>query len=134
MAHTGQFELDGKKAELMELYYSLERDTDEKGKPSTKIRRCEITVTIASDDKTKNSAIDWTSEGNGAKKGKKGSIILLDEEEKEFKKIEFENAFIVRYSEVYSYGGDQNIRETFTISPEKVSIGSAKFDFKWPTA
>lgn len=132
MAHTGKFELDGKKADLVNCSYSFERGTTDKGKPSTRIRKCQITVTIASDDGLKNSAIDWLAEGNGSKKGKKGAVIIHDEEEKEFKKIEFENGFLVDYQESFSYGGDQNVLETFTISPEKVSIGSAKFDFKWP--
>ena len=132
MAHTGKFELDGKKAELLNLAYRFERGTTDKGKPSTKIRRCEISVTIASDDGLKNSAIEWLAEGNGSKKDKKGSIIIFDEEEQEFKKIDFENAFLVDYQENFNYGQDQNVLETFTISPEKVTIGSAAFDFKWP--
>ncbi len=134
MAHTGKFELDGKKADLIGLSYQFERGTNDKGKPSTLVRRCDITVTIASDDALKNAAIEWLAEGNGSKKGKKGSIIIHDEEEKEFKKIEFENGFLVNYSENFSYGGGNNVQETFTISAEKVTIGAAKFDFKWPKA
>ena len=132
MAHTGKFELDGKKADLLNLSYHLERMTDEKGKPSTRIRKCLITVTIASDDQLKNSIIEWMHEGNGSKSGKKGSVIIHDEEEKDFKKVEFENGFIVNYMENFSYGGGSNVQETFTISAEKVNIGNAKFDFKWP--
>lgn len=132
MAHTGKFELDGKKAELINLSYHLERGTDDKGKPSTRIRRCLINVTIASDDKLKNSIIEWMYEGNSSKSGKKGSAIILDEAEEEFKKIEFENGFIVSYNENFNYGGGTNVQETFTISAEKVTIGAAKFDFKWP--
>lgn len=132
MAHTGKFELDGKKADLVNCSYSFERGTTDKGKPSTRIRKCQITVTIASDDGLKNSAIEWLAEGNGSKKGKKGSITLHDEEENEFKKIEFENGFLIDYNESFSFGGGENLLETFTISAEKVTIGSAQFDFKWP--
>jgi Hemolysin coregulated protein Hcp (TssD) len=132
MAHTGKFELDGKKADLVKLSYQLGRDTDDKGKPSTRVRKCLITVTIASDDALKNAAIKWMEEGNGSKSGKKGSVIINDEEEKEFKKIGFENGFVVDYKEEFSYGDGKNVQETFTISAETVTIGDAKFDFKWP--
>lgn len=132
MAHTGKFELDGKKADLVNLSYQLDRETDDKGKPSTRVRKCLITVTIASDDALKNAIIEWMKEGNGSKTGKKGSVIINDEEDKEFKKIEFENGFIVNYVENFSYGSGVNVQETFTISAEKVKIGGAAFDFKWP--
>jgi len=79
-----------------------------------------------------NSAIEWLAEGNGSKKGKTGSIVILDEEEKEFKTIEFENGFLISYNENFGYGMSDNVQETFVITAEKVSIGSAKFDFKWP--
>ena len=80
MAHTGKFKLDGKEADLVNLSYSFTRSTNDKGKPSTLVRKCQIIVTIASDDKLKNSAIEWLAEGNGSKKGKKGTIIINDEE------------------------------------------------------
>jgi len=132
MAHTGKFKLDGKEAELVNLSYQLDRGINDKGKPSTLVRKCQITVTIASDDGLKNSAIEWLAEGNGSKKGKKGSIVINDEEGKEFKTIEFENGFLISYNESYGYGVSDNVQETFTISAEKVSVGAAKFDFKWP--
>ncbi len=132
MAHTGKFKLDGKEAELRNLNYHFERGTNDKGKPSTLVRKCQLTVTIASDDGLKNSAIEWLAEGNGSKKGKKGSIVIMDEEGKEFKTIDFENGFLINYSENFGYGMDENVQETFVITAEKVNIGSAKFDFKWP--
>jgi len=132
MAHTGKFKLDGKEAEIMNLSYHFDRGTNDKGKPSTLVRKCQITVTIASDDGLKNSAIEWLAEGNGSKKGKTGTIVINDEEGKEFKTIEFENGFLISYNENFSYGVSDNVHETFTISAEKISVGSAKFDFKWP--
>jgi len=132
MAHTGKFKLDGKEADLVNLSYHLDRGTNDKGKPSTLVRKCQITVTIASDDGLKNSAIEWLAEGNGSKKGKTGSIVINDEEGNEFKTISFENGFLISYNESFSYGVSDNVQETFTISAEKISVGSAKFDFKWP--
>jgi Hemolysin coregulated protein Hcp (TssD) len=41
---------------------------------------------------------------------------------------------VIDYHETYSHGGLSNIQETFTISAEKINVGAAKFDFKWPKA
>jgi hypothetical protein len=132
MTHTGGFKLDGKEAQLVALSYHFFRQVDDKGRPGGQVRRGEITVTIASDDKLKQAIIEWMAKPDS---GKKGEIILYSgeqEDRKEFKKIEFEKGFVIDYTETYSHSGMSNIQETFTISAEKISIGGAKFDFKWP--
>jgi hypothetical protein len=124
MTHTGGFKLDGKEAQLVALSYHFFRQVDDKGRPGGQVRRGEITVTIASDDKLKQAIIEWMAKPDS---GKKGEIILYSGEQ-----IEFEKGFVIDYTETYSHSGMSNIQETFTISAEKISIGGAKFDFKWP--
>lgn len=134
MTHTGGFKLDGKEAELVGLSYHFFRQVDDKGRPATQVRRIELTVTIASDDKLKESIINWLAKPD---QGKEGEVVLYSgegDEKKPFKTIKFENGYVVDYHETYSHGNLSNIQETFTISAEKVSIGSSKFDFKWPKA
>jgi type VI protein secretion system component Hcp len=134
MTHTGGFKLDGKEAQLVALSYHFFRQVDDKGRPGTQVRRGELTVTIASDDKLKQSIIEWMAKPD---LGKKGEIVLYSgegDERKEFKKVEFENGYVVDYHETYTHGGLANIQETFTISAEKITVGGAKFDFKWPKA
>jgi hypothetical protein len=134
MTHTGEFELDGKKAELVALSYHFFRSVDDRGRPGGQIKRGEITVTIASDDKLKQSIIEWMAKPDA---GKKGAVIMFSgegSERKDFKKVEFENGYVIDYHETYSQGGMSNIQETFTLTAEKINIGGAKFDFKWPKA
>jgi hypothetical protein len=134
MTHTGEFKLDGKSCELVGLSYHFFRQVDDKGRPATQVRRGEITVTIASDDKLKEAIIAWLAKPDA---GKEGEIVLFTGEEsskKALKTVKFENGYVVDYQENYSHGNLANIQETFTISAEKITIGGAKFDFKWPKA
>ena len=134
MTNTGGFKLDGKECELVALSYHFFRQVDDKGRPATQVRRGEITVTIASDDKLKEAIIAWMAK---ADQGKEGEIILYtgeEENKKPLKTIKFENGYVVDYHETYSHGNMSNVQETFTISAEKISVGGAKFDFKWPKA
>jgi Hemolysin coregulated protein Hcp (TssD) len=133
MAHTGEFQLDGKKAQIFALEYRFSRTPDAKGKPSTRVRSGEIELTIASEDALKSAVIEWLADTDA---GKKGAIILYEGEGKnkrEFKKIEFENGFVIKYAEKFTDNEFANVRETFTISAEKITIGAAKFDFTWPS-
>lgn len=132
MTHTGVFKLDGKEAQLLELSYSFSRNTDHKGRPSTQVRMTGVTVTIASDDKTKQSIIDWMATKDI---GKKVELVLYsgeDEDRKMFKTITLENAYVMSVQDSYNVGASVNLMETFTITAEKTSVGAAKFDHKWP--
>lgn len=133
MTHTGVFKLDGKEAQLLELSYSFSRNTDHKGRPSTQVRMTGVTVTIASDDKTKQAIIDWMSKKDTM--GKKVELILYsgeDDDRAMFKTITLENAYVMNVQDSYNVGASVNLMETFTITAEKTSVGAAKFDHKWP--
>jgi hypothetical protein len=134
MTNTGGFKLDGKECELVALSYHFFRQVDDKGRPATQVRRGEITVTIASDDKLKEAIIAWMAKPDA---GKQGEIVIYTGEEdnkKPLKTVKFENGYVVDYHETYSQGNMSNVQETFTITAEKITIGGAKFDFKWPKA
>ena len=134
MTHTGEFELDGTKAQLLALDYHMLRSTDHKGRPSTQVRMTGVTVTIASDDKTKQKIIDWMATKDI---GKKITITLYsgeDDDRKMFKTIVLESAYVMSVQDSYNVGADVNLMETFTLTAEKMSVGAAKFDHKWPKA
>jgi hypothetical protein len=133
MTHTGVFKLDGKEAQLIHHSYAVARNTDEKGRPGSRVLHFDLTVTIASDDKLKLAAIEWMGKPDMNKKGEIIEFLGEGDERKEFKKIEFENGYVISYSEHFSdMNGNNNIYETFVISAEKITINGAKFDFKWP--
>lgn len=133
MPHTATFKLDGKESDIKSFSYAFSRITEDNGRPAARVRRGAITITIASDDKHKEAIINWLAKPDQAKEGE---VLIYEDDEKTkvLKTIKFENAFVVDYMENYDDANNLNTRETFTISSEKITIGSAKFDFKWPKA
>lgn len=131
MPHTATFKLDGKESDVKSFSYAFFRITEDNGRPAARVRKGEITITIASDDQHKEAIINWLAKPDQAKEGEV-LIYQDDEKTKVLKTIKFENAFVINYVEAFDETNNLNTRETFTISSEKITIGSAKFDFKWP--
>ena len=133
-AHTAVLELEGAKAQVIDLNYSFSRATDpEKGQPTKVVRNGFIGITIRSDEKEMNGKIvGWLGTQDLAKSG---SITIFKDADqtKELKKIEFENAYVVGYRENYnSQGMGSNTVESFEITAEKIKVAGAEFVMKWP--
>ena len=133
-AHTAGLELEGAKAQVIDLNYSFSRATDpEKGQPTKVVRNGFIGITIRSDEKEMNGKIvGWLGTQDLAKSG---SITIFKDADqtKELKKIEFENAYVVGYRENYnSQGMGSNTVESFEITAEKIKVAGAEFVMKWP--
>jgi len=133
-AHTAVLELEGAKAQVIDLSYSLSRATDpEKGQPTKVVRNGLISLTIRSDEKEMNGKIiGWMNQQDLPKSG---SITIFKDakQSKELKKIEFENGFVVGYRENYnSQGVSSNTIESFDISAEVLKVAGAEFKMRWP--
>ena len=133
-SHTAIFELEGAKAQVIDLSYSFSRSTDpEKGQPTKVVRNGFISMTIRSDEKEMNGkVINWMASQDTPKTGTI-TIYKDSEQTKELKKIEFENAFVVGYRENFnSQGVSANTLETFEITAEKIKVSDAEFKMRWP--
>ncbi len=133
-AHTAVFELEGAKAQVLDLGYSFSRAVDpEKGQPVKVVRNGQIHVTVRSDEKElKGKIISWMAKQDQAKSG---SITIYSDAEqtKELKKIEFENGYVVGYEERFnSQGESDNTLETFRITAEKIKVAGGEFKMRWP--
>jgi len=133
-AHTAVLELEGAKAQVIDLSYSLSRSTDpEKGQPTKVVRNGFISLTIRSDEKEMNGkVINWMNQQDLAKSG---SITIFKdaEQQNELKKVEFENAFVVGYRENFnSQGVSSNTIESFEITAEVLKVSGAEFKMRWP--
>ncbi|MFT5183442.1 MAG: hypothetical protein ACI84C_000568 [Flavobacteriales bacterium] len=133
-AHTAVLELEGAKAQVIDLNYSFSRATDpEKGQPTKVVRNGFIGITIRSDEKEMTGKIiGWMSTQDLAKAG--SITIYRDADQtKELKKIEFENAYVVGYRENYnSQGMGSNTVESFEITAEIIKVSGVEFKMKWP--
>jgi Hemolysin coregulated protein Hcp (TssD) len=131
MANHAVFSLDGKKSDLKYFNYRFHRHTEDNGKPSTRIRKGEITMTKDS-IYDKGSFTTWLSDPDKAKDGE--IVIYRDEAKKEkLKTIKFTKGYIVHYEETFNLElAQNNTLETFTISAEIIDVEGSKFDFLWP--
>jgi hypothetical protein len=133
-AHTTLFELEGAKAQVVDLSYSFSRATDpEKGQPVKVVRNGQIMITVRSDEKEMvGKIIKWMADQDRPKAG--AITIYKDAEQtKELKKIEFENGFVVGYEERFnSHSDSDNTLETFRITAEKIKVSGAEFKMRWP--
>lgn len=133
-AHTAVFELEGAKAQVIDLSYSFSRATDpEKGQPVKVVRNGLISMTIRSDEKEMNGKIvNWLGTQDLPKTGTI-TIYKDADQTRELKKIEFENGFVVGYRENFnSQGVGNNTIETFDITAEKIKVSGAEFKMRWP--
>jgi len=133
-AHTAVLDLEGAKAQVIDLSYSFSRSTDpEKGQPVKVVKNGLISITIRSDEKEMNGKIiKWMATQDLAKTG---SIIIYKDADQsvELKKIEFENAYVVGYRESFnSQGLSTNTTETFEITAEIIKVSDAEFKMRWP--
>jgi len=133
-AHTAVLDLEGAKAQIIDLSYSFSRSTDpEKGQPVKVVKNGLISLTIRSDEKEMNGKIiKWMATQDLAKTG---SIIIYKDADQsvELKKIEFENAYVVGYRESFnSQGLSTNTTETFEITAEIIKVSDAEFKMRWP--
>jgi hypothetical protein len=133
-AHTALFELEGAKAQVVDLSYSFARAVDpEKGQPVKVVRNGQIMITIRSDEKEMvGKIINWMADQDRAKTG--AITVYKDAEQtKELKKIEFENGFVVGYEERFnSQSESDNTLESFRITAEKIKVSGAEFKMRWP--
>lgn len=133
-AHTAVLELEGAKAQVIDLSYSFARSTDpEKGQPTKVVRAGTISLTIRSDEKEMNGKIiGWLNQQDLPKEGKI-TIYKDSKQSDEFKVIEFKNAYVTGYSESFnSQGMSSNTIESFDISAEQITVAGNTFNMHWP--
>lgn len=131
MAHSAVLNIDGKESDLKYINYRFHRHTEDNGKPSTRVRKGEITITKDS-IYDKGSFTTWLADPD---MGKDGEIVIYTDQarSKPLKTIKFTNGFINSYEETFSLqGSSANTVETFTISAEIIEVNDSKFDFIWP--
>lgn len=127
MIFTAKLSVDGgEELEVLQASYSMDRDTDRNGQPTTTIRAGKITVTIKSTSKT--SLFEWMVNPFATKGGK--IDFYKHNDPTPSKTLTFENAFIVHQSEDFNVKDgekDAPMTETFTVSAESISMNDATY-------
>lgn len=129
MSFRAQFEVDGKTFEVMHCSYSLQRDTDFTGRPSSTLHGGTIQMEIESSDDV--SLLEWMTDPYAMKSGK--VTFFKRDSEAKMKELEFEDGYMITYSESISAFGNNPMVQNFTISSKKIKMGGASHTNKWTT-
>lgn len=117
----------GRQFDILEFDYSLYKETDPQGLPSSIIRGGKINILLESSDSS--FFFEWIC--NGFEK-KDGLVVLVKRDsEATMKAIEFKNAYLVSYNEKFSYSGNEPATESITLSAMEISVGNGTLQNEW---
>ncbi len=130
MAFRSTLSLGGKEYDVLDCNYSLKRDVDSKGRPSSNIYGGRITVRVESTEDTTilETMVNQFKPFNGSIVFKKG------DEEGKMKELTFENAYIIEFAEGIDIVGSAPMSINVTISAQIIKIGGAEYEENWPKA
>ena len=130
MSFRSSLNLGGKEYDVLDCSYSLKRDVDSKGRPSSNIYGGKITVRVESTEDTTilETMVNQFKPFNGSIEFKKG------DEEGKMKELTFENAYIIEFAEGIDIVGTAPMSISVTISAQTIKIGGAEYEENWPTA
>lgn len=131
MAFRAELTIAGKKYDVLQCGFTMSRDTDPKGRPSSNVYGGRITIEIESTEDT--SIIEAMV--NSQFKPFEGNVIFKKtDEDAKMKELSFKNAYIVHYQEGVTVSSDNPMSVKFTLSAETIKLGNAEHDNRWPKA
>ena len=129
MSFKATLKLGNSEFDVISCSYSLYRDVDIKGRPSSIVYGGKVDLSVESTDDT--SVIETMV--NNQHKPIDGSITWTKvDADGTLKVLSFEHAFVVAYSESFSTGGGDAMYCSFSVSAETLKIGNAELVNEWP--
>lgn len=129
MAFKATLNFSGKEYDVLQCSYSMYRDVDMKGRPTSGVYGGKIDIEVESNQDT--SIIE--SMVNNQFKAVKGSLIIKkQDEDAKMKEIQFEDAYIVSFSEGMNAYSDSPMTVNFQISARRIKMGNADHENDWP--
>ena len=131
MAFKTRLTLGSKEFDVLQCSFSLNRDVDAKGRPSSGVYGGSIHLEIESTEDT--SVIE--SMVNNQYKPLSGTITFKkSEEDAKMKELSFEDGYIIQYNEGLSVVGNSPMTLSFVISARSLKLGNAEHVNDWPKA
>ena len=128
MAFRATLSFAGKEFDVLDCTYSLKRDVDSKGRPSSNIYGGQIRLHVESTDDT-SILENMTNQF----KPHSGSIVFKKgDEEAKMKELTWENGYITEFTENIDIVGSQPMTITFVVSAQVIKSGGAQFEQNWP--
>lgn len=131
MAFRAELTIAGKKYDVLNCTFTLSRDTDPKGRPSSNVYGGRITFEVES---TSDTTIIESMVNSQFKPFSGGVVFKKTDEDAKMKELNFENAYIVHYQEGIDSSGENPMVVKFTISAETIKMGNMEHFNRWPVA
>lgn len=129
MAFNAKIQLGSKEYDVLQCSFSLNRDVDAKGRPSSGVYGGTIHVEIESTEDT--SVIE--SMVNSQYKPFSGKIIIKKtDEDAKMKELTFSDSYIIQYNEGINVVGNHPMTLSFVISARSLKMGNAEHVNDWP--
>lgn len=128
MSFRANLNFEGEDFDVIKCDYSIERDVDSKGRPSSNLYGGQIHITVESTSKV--SLFDKMA---SQFKPNTGTISFKkDDEDATLKELKWKNGYIIGLEEGMHIVGDTPMLITITISAQSISVGDALFEQNWP--
>ncbi|MBV8252583.1 MAG: type VI secretion system needle protein Hcp [Chitinophaga sp.] len=129
MAFNAKIQLGSKTYDVLQCSFSLNRDVDAKGRPSSGVYGGTIHVEVESTEDT--SVIE--SMVNNQYKPFSGKIIIKKtDEDAKMKELTFTDSYIIQYNEGINVVGNHPMTLSFVISARTLKLGNAEHVNDWP--
>ncbi|MEL6671119.1 MAG: type VI secretion system tube protein TssD [Bacteroidota bacterium] len=130
MSFNATLKLDSGEYRVLHCSYSLQRDIDFSGRPSSDVRGGTITVEIESSGDT--SFFEWMTNPFTQQSG---SIVFKKRnEDSTMKEMKFTDAYLVGLDESYDAVGDNPMTERLTFSAKTIALGNGEHENDWPSS
>jgi hypothetical protein len=128
MSFTANLAIAGKEVRVLHCSYSLHREVDATGRPSSMVHGGKISLEIESTDDT--SLFEWMVDQF---KTQDGTVTFKKrDQDSKMKELKWEKGYIIEHTESFDQVGDNPMTIHFVISAEKITVGSASHKNPWP--
>lgn len=114
--------------EVLFVRYELNQQTDLEGQPTGTVRGGKIYIKVKSNDDGYSDLMEWMCD---AYMSKNGSILFLNRQGGEMKRLVFKEGYMVEYAETYDNKNDIQQFEEFTITCKEIQVGGVLHDNRW---
>ena len=129
MAFKAQLKIGSKEFDVISCDYALSREVDGKGRPASVVYGGTIDLVVESSDDT--SIIEAMV--NNQFKPLDGTVTFKkSDEDAKMKELSFEKGYIVKFGESFGTLDSRPMLISFTVSAQKIKIGSAEHVNDWP--
>ena len=129
MAYQAILNFEGDEYDVVWCEYTIERQYDSKGRPSSRLFGAKAIIEIEStEDNTIFESMASQFKSNS------GTVTFKKDEAEQMKDLSWENGYIVGFEEKMNVLNGMPMKLRFTVSPQTLVIGGETFTQEWPEA